>query len=109
MLGALASSTAFGAASYTPPTATLENQLDQCRIKLADWESCPSGKTHEGKAIINSLNDKIGDLQARIEKANAAKTDAAPPGINPTAEANAALNSPASGNATVGSRLNIFA
>ncbi|MBI5922371.1 MAG: hypothetical protein HY847_12090 [Betaproteobacteria bacterium] len=50
-------------------TAGLEAQLARYQIQLADWVSCPSCKTPEGKAKIQELSNKVSDTQQRIKAA----------------------------------------
>ena len=57
----------FGAGKST---AALEAQLAQYQIKLADWISCPSCSTPEGKAKIQELSNKVSDTQQRIKAAD---------------------------------------
>lgn len=95
---------AIGSANSTNPavagklSAGLETQLAQYKVKLADWASCPSCKTPEGKAKIAEISDKISDIQQRLEAADAVKRGSQP---SDTA-ANAPTKMP-------GSRLDVFA
>ena len=72
-------SSAIGLSTYPNPmgaglsTANLETQLDKCKIQLADWVSCPSHTTPEGKAKISELSNKISELEQRIKTTYAAK------------------------------------
>lgn len=65
----------YAAAGTQPATSpgVLEAQLNRYQIQLADWCNCPSGKTPEGKAIIQSLQDKADAVKAQIEKIAAAQ------------------------------------
>jgi hypothetical protein len=53
------------------PTVALEAQLERCQRQLGDWRACESGKTPEGKQIIQTLESKLRDLQLRIADASA--------------------------------------
>ena len=76
---------AIGSSTFTSPvvtgasTAGLESQLDKCKTQLADWVSCPSHVTPEGKAKIEEISNKISELEQRIKT-----TDAARRSNNPT-------------------------
>ncbi len=63
MLSAIGSSTASGTIGAGQPTVTLEAQLDKLQIQLADWVSCPSSKTPEGKAKIKEISDKVSEIE----------------------------------------------
>jgi peptidoglycan hydrolase CwlO-like protein len=58
-------------------TANLETQLDKCKIQLADWVSCPSHSTPEGKAKISELSNKISELEQRIKTTSYAQKKSA--------------------------------
>ncbi len=73
MVSAIGSSTYASPASNGKSSAGLETQLAQYQVKLADWVSCPSCKTPEGKAKIAEITNKIGDIKQRMEAAEAAK------------------------------------
>ena len=49
--------------------AGLEAQLAKYKVQLADWVSCPSCNTPEGKAKIQELSNKVSDTQQRIKAA----------------------------------------
>jgi len=63
MLSAIGSSIPSGTIGAASSTVTLEAQLDKLQIQLADWVSCPSGKTPEGKAKIKEISDKVSALE----------------------------------------------
>jgi len=50
----------------------LDAQLAQCQRQLGDWTACASAKTPEGRAKIQELSDKIGQIKAEMQKADAA-------------------------------------
>ena len=122
MLNAIGSSVYLSPAGTGKSSGSLETQLDQYKIKLADWVSCPSCKTPEGKAKIAELTDKISEIKQRLEAADAANTPNAP--NTPNIPADKGKAAPASANdkagyrsspaqplpvGTVGSRLDVFA
>lgn len=82
-------------------TFGLDAQLDRYRKQLADCVNCSSAKTPEGKAKIEELSNRIGEIKSRIEKVADAKQPAPPDGVVPTA-----LPNPL---AVVGSRLDVYA
>jgi hypothetical protein len=53
--------------------AVLESQLDKCKTQLADWVSCPSHVTAEGKAKIKEISDKISAIEQQLKATNTAK------------------------------------
>jgi hypothetical protein len=46
----------------------LQSQLTRYEGQLADWCSCPSGKTAEGKAKIADIQQKVDVAKARIKQ-----------------------------------------
>jgi hypothetical protein len=48
-------------------SAVLQAQLDRCTKQLGDWVNCASGKTPEGKQIIQALQEKISAIKAQIQ------------------------------------------
>jgi hypothetical protein len=48
-------------------SAVLQAQLDRCTKQLGDWVNCSSGKTPEGKQIIQALQEKISTIKAQIQ------------------------------------------
>lgn len=107
-------------------TAGLETQLAKYQVQLADWVSCPSCKTPEGKAKIQELSNKVSDTQQRIKAAatppqniqsamrvanlmsngNKALTV---PSLNVLGLGDGSSSSPSSVTGTSGSLLNVFA
>jgi hypothetical protein len=71
---------AIGSAVPSIPTpggvspSVLNAQLAKYQTQLADWESCPSCKTPEGKAKIADLQEKIRNIQLRIQSVDDIKT-----------------------------------
>jgi len=117
VLNAIGPSASPGPAGVDKSTAGLEARLDQYKIKLADWVSCPSCKTPEGKAKISEISDKISEIRTRIDAITASKSNTQPAPPNAKTPAGIAANRdalvPASASglatATVGSRLDTFA
>jgi len=55
----------------TGSTVALQAQLLRQRAQLADWESCVSAKTPEGKAHIATISRELADTQSQIRKIEA--------------------------------------
>jgi len=70
MLIAIGSSSFNNTAGIGTSTAALEAQLDKCKIQLADWVSCPSHGTVEGKAKISEISNKISAIEQRLKAAD---------------------------------------
>jgi hypothetical protein len=51
------------AVSSTSSTMALQDKLARCTRQLGDWEACPSGKTPEGKKIIENLRAQISTIE----------------------------------------------
>lgn len=51
-------------------SSILNAQLARYQMQLADWESCASCKTPEGKAKIADLADKISNVKLRMKSAD---------------------------------------
>jgi hypothetical protein len=49
-------------------SAALQDKLERCVKQLGDWEACPSGKTPEGKKIIQNLRMQIASMESRINR-----------------------------------------
>lgn len=73
MVSAIGATPFYSNTVSAPSAAGLAVQLDQYKIKLADWENCASCNTAEGKAKIAEISDKISELKARMEAADTAK------------------------------------
>jgi hypothetical protein len=52
-------------------SVALQAQLDRCTKQLGDWVNCSSGKTQEGKQIIQALQEKISTIKAQIQSRQA--------------------------------------
>jgi hypothetical protein len=61
------------------PSVALQDKLARCVRQLGDWQACPSGKTPEGKQIIQNLQTQIRNIESRIARVDKA---AAPQGEN---------------------------
>lgn len=107
MIGAIASSNYAVQQGSGKSTAGLEAQLAQYETKLADWVSCPSCKTPEGKAKIAELTEKVSELKQRQAAADAARSNRQPTIPSPDASSARALQR--SNDGPVGSRLDVFA
>jgi hypothetical protein len=72
------------AGAQSPPN--LDAQMRTCRAQLADWVTCPSAKTPEGKAKIEQISTKLDEIKHEIKKSDgnspsamiAGRSDAAP-------------------------------
>lgn len=51
------------------PSVALQDKLSRCIRQLGDWQACPSGKTPEGKRIIENLQSQIRSMESRIASA----------------------------------------
>ena len=49
-------------------------QLDRCTKQLGDWVNCSSGKTPEGKQIIEALQEKISSIKQQIQTTDSARS-----------------------------------
>lgn len=82
-LQSISSSFVASAAGGAPAgRGILQAQLTRYEVQLADWCSCPGGKTAEGKAKIADLQQKADTAKAQIKKiddARAATATAASP------------------------------
>lgn len=64
-------------ASAAMPARTapnLEAQMRTCRAQLADWVTCPSAKTPEGKAKIEQISSKLDSIKDQIKKSAASSS-----------------------------------
>ena len=75
----------------------LQDKLARCVRQLGDWQACPSGKTPEGKQIIQNLQSQIRNIESRIA------------GTTHGAAAPSATASPSQRPDSIGSLLNVFA
>jgi hypothetical protein len=73
MVSAVQSSTPAAADNTGSQTALADN-LARCKQKLGDWVACPSGKTPEGKRIIQTLERRITSLEAQMQSRGNAPT-----------------------------------
>ncbi len=65
-------------ASGSGSSVALQAQLDRCTKQLGDWVNCSSGKTPEGKQIIQALQEKISAIRAQIQSQQAHAGQSAP-------------------------------
>ena len=64
-----ASVDAFQKAANAKSPVALEQKLAKCERQLGDWEACPSGKSPEGRRIIQNLQDQVRSIEASIANA----------------------------------------
>jgi hypothetical protein len=67
-LSATPASTAGGGG----PDVSTFSQLQRCNSQLSDWVACPSGKTPDGKKIIENLRAQISRLEQRQQSQSGA-------------------------------------
>jgi hypothetical protein len=87
-------------------TGILQTQLDRYAIQLADWCSCPDGKTVEGKRTITAIQQKADAVKAQIkqiEDARSRRVDSAVPAAATAQPSRDRASSPE------GSRLDVYA
>jgi hypothetical protein len=58
---------AKGLPASGPSPAALQAQLDRANTQLDNWIYCPSGKTPEGKKIIQTLESNISLIKTQIQ------------------------------------------
>ncbi|HTY02222.1 MAG TPA: FlxA-like family protein [Rhodocyclaceae bacterium] len=80
----------------------LEAQLNRFQVQLADWCNCPSGKTPEGKAKIQQIQDKADAVKAQLERIAATKA-------TQSSASNQANVAPSTRTTTTGTFLDTFA
>jgi hypothetical protein len=75
MSAAISAISSLGASGLNPPSnrGILENQLNRYETQLADWCSCPSGKTPDGEKKIAELQDKAAALRVQLQRLDAAR------------------------------------
>ncbi len=78
----------------------LRDKLERCKRQLGDWEGCPSGKTPEGKKIIENLRTQIGNMESRLM----VKAEAATPSMASRQD----IGGTADSATTLGSRVDVF-
>ncbi|MEI7611644.1 MAG: hypothetical protein WCK63_01980 [Betaproteobacteria bacterium] len=95
---------------------SLDVRLAQYESQLADWKSCPSCKTPEGKAKITELTSKISEIKQRQNAAEVVNQSAGPGsalGHAPTAESRNSESTlaprPLPQDHSIGSRLDDYA
>jgi len=70
----MSASASGGMRARTPPN--LEAQMRTCRAQLADWVTCPSAKTPEGKAKIEQISSKLDSIKDQIKKSGVSSSSA---------------------------------
>lgn len=83
MVNGVGSSSNLSGGHTSQSSTSLEAKLGQYKKNLADWVSCASSKTPEGKAKIKEFSDKVSETQKRLE--NIKVTKQIPPSTAPTA------------------------
>ena len=120
---------AIGSASFAnyaavgSSSAGLQAQLDQYRQQLANWVTCASCNTIEGKNKIEQISARIGEIETQMKavdnarggnrvnglEASATTAQNKPNSINAVDSAGATSSSFAAASGSVGSNLDIFA
>ncbi|ADE12991.1 hypothetical protein [Sideroxydans lithotrophicus] len=100
-------------------TAGLQVQLDRYRQQLADWVTCASCNTIEGKNRIAQISARIGEVESQMKAAEDARRTSGTNGLNEVLPVDQVLQADKPGNdvgtgsapsaVTPGSRLDIFA
>ena len=115
-IGSVANASATAIAAAGGATAGFDPQLARVEAQLADWLTCPSRNTPDGKAKIRELTDRIGaikqrlrsaEIQAQIRRPAAASPRGAAPAAAPAASASPTRSAQAAAT-PLGSRINIF-
>ena len=91
-MGAIARASTSPSASGAMPARTspnLEAQMRTCRAQLADWVTCPSAKTPEGKAKIEQISSKLDSIKNQIKQSGVSSSSA-----EPAAQPDGSLESP---------------
>lgn len=84
--------------------------LARCKQQLGDWVACPSGKTPEGRKIIEALSSRITALEARMSiSVKAADIDSTGSAAASTTSAAAARGNTNQGLSTTGRLINVYA
>jgi capsule polysaccharide export protein KpsE/RkpR len=108
MLTAIGPAISSSLATGNKSGSALDGQLAKYQIQLADWVSCSSCKTPEGKAKIAEIESKIKDIQQQMAGSDGTAV------VNPTTQSTSdvpvnRVSASQRANSMVGSRLNIFA
>jgi hypothetical protein len=127
VLSAIGSSIPASTTGGGTSAAVLQAQLDRYQNELSDCVNCASAKTAAGKTKIAEISNKISDIQGRIDKIFATKTNSQPTALNVRTSADITTNKHAlasedqrnnavvtvsalgSESLTIGSNLNVFA
>ena len=81
-ISSVSSPVAFSTGAKPGGAGILRVQLSRYQSQLADWCNCPSGKTSEGKKIIDDLQQKADAAQAALKRAEDSRSaSAASPAI----------------------------
>lgn len=118
-IGAASGSAAIGQTPGASPGASagaLQAQLQKCQNQLADWVDCPSGKTPQGQAKIQQIENQTAGIKAQLARIGTQKTQqpaaaTAVPGASMAASSMSgvpASNTPTPG-ASVGGFINTYA
>jgi len=81
-------------------SVALQDKLTRCERQLGDWRACPSGKTPEGKRIIQNLEAQIRSIESRVAGNDSTSNQEL---------ARAPAGSSAPGPGSIGGLVNVFA
>lgn len=83
MVTAITGSADTGAAvgSAGPRARGLDVDLAKSEVQLSDWVHCVSASTPKGKAKIQEISAKIGDIKAKMKAAEQAAPPKAAPAV----------------------------
>jgi len=116
MVQAIGSGSGYPGPSTGSSAGVLEAQLNRYQIQLADWCSCPSGKTPEGMATIQRLQNQVDAVKTQLARMDAAKKHQVAPESLAGSNANMGLATTrapdavtATGLSSIGSLLDTFA
>lgn len=79
MVSAVGSTTPGLIPGATNSSTSLQATIDSCRRQLADWVTCPSAKTPEGKAKIEQISSRMAAAEAQLKSAPGSSAAQAPP------------------------------
>ncbi|WP_342618557.1 hypothetical protein [Rhodoferax sp. GW822-FHT02A01] len=87
----------------------LQAKLAQCERQLGDWQACPSGKTPEGKRIIENLQSQIRNIESRMADADSVNARSPSTGSSGSALSSAPVAARPVGLGAIGGLVDVFA
>ncbi len=104
MLQTINASLQVGSTGKPASSGLLQNQLDRYKTQLADWCSCPGGKTPDGKKKIAEIEGKADAVKAQLQQMELARTRQAE-AVKPDPLQSSRMQQ----DATLGSRVDVMA